>query len=571
MKFVDLIREVIPPVEVTRPTVPVRERRRTMLDVVITGEDEPAFSAQGRTFRHGYRRMGAVSAAEQDADWSDVALRAETLWRRSALARRIIEMPLSLVLNREVRVRAADAPKPDAPHPPRWTVQEVLDRLWRVNELSTRIWDYELALRIRGILFLPAYVRRSDGRVRISMLAGSIREIIEDPHDLVVKRGILSDWGSGEQRRFYNVQRLDDPRHPLDNCVVGLRDLAVDGSGVDPWGNAWDGQGFLFMTNRLLDYEFGWSELLPIIDHLVDSEDFIADIFDRLYWLSAVVWEWVFEGADWSELLPGGRFNNFVSLNPPRSGSNILLNERVQLNAKTPDFAAESMYEYLRIAVIIATWAIGLPPAWFGIGEGANRAIALEQGAPARRNLENYQAAIRERWNLVCEFAISCAYEAGLFGTAKLSDIDTSFVLDLPSLDVRDLRTQIQVLSVAAETVAIAATLGLDFSPQTWVDVLAFAIREFGVEPTFAKDHSKVDEAADRIAKRLGTARGAEVRPVMQRWMQEFDDPAALRRLGEIVFGEEVEITDDDIRSALRRAAQIDDELKDLLNAVVRE
>ncbi len=532
----NLVDEAIRRIE---PQYPVRARRVIeRASPVMAGEDEPALSSQGRSFTRGYRPFGSVSNVEADMEWWDAARRSEQLWRHTPLGRRVNETPQALVLSRGVTVMANDnraalarqGPQgwgDDSRPAPRSTVQDVLDEFWDRNGLAERMWDIELALRIRGTVFLPVFVRVSSGRVTIRSLNGQIRDILESPEDMEDVAGVTcSPLKSGdEERRFRVIARRSAKQTEWDDTVFGLVKWDKNGAGKDENGETWDGQGILLRVNRLPDYKWGWPMALPVLDHIDQADDFFFDMLDRVYWLSALVWRWVFEGAKWEDLAPGGKFYNFVQQNPPRAGGNLLLNQRVSAEPITPAFSSGDMMTYTRIIMImVGALGFGLSPMHFGVGEGANRAIGQEQGHPTRRLYEGEQAMAAGRWRLVCDFAIDSAVRAGRLPRRDSKEgraIDWGYSINMPGLDVRDLEAQAKIIKTVAEAVASAGMMGLPFDEITWSDILSKAISEFGVDPTMVEGGGTQEEPpvqeqrADQLAHRLrgvwsGIAEGAQ-------------------------------------------------------------
>lgn len=483
------------------------------------GEDEPPPTSKWVT-RWGYAPHGRQKTRDVTAMTYPEAV--EKVWKQycgNPVARRLNLLRRDLILDANVRPQASDE-----------KVQEVIDRFWDdpVNDMGTFVFQFGLQIGLFGTQCITTFVSREEqgggvvgsGLVRLGYVdPGQIEDIVLDPDNARIPVAVVEDRGM-DGKRFYRVIHVDDdPQSDTYGRLIGVRRRAEDGGrrptledfqwvtkqdvgpkenkyrairvrefdapyqvisrkgGEYAWedeeGVPYDGACFLFRVNDVMNSKFGWPDTLHLCDWLDQADMFFFDIAERIFFLTAFVWDVLYEGLDEDEIAEKVR-----ELPTPTRGSIQAHNESVKWSAVTPDLGQVDMETAARVLLyFIASIGFGVPETWLGASQTTRYAGAKEAVAPARKILEARQSYIQSCIVQMVQFQIDQAIRAGQLPEG----VDDSFTVEMPEISKEDIGELASTLKVVAEGLMIALGAGIIKRP-TAVKALHKIVDAMGVD-----------------------------------------------------------------------------------------
>jgi hypothetical protein len=249
-----------------------------------------------------------------------------------------------------------------------------------------------------------------------------------------------------------------------------------------------DGECFYWSINNVTNSPRGRSSYLSVADWLDVYEQFLFDYSDKWPQFNSFVWDMKVEGGDNSAIQE--QLNNFSK----KSGSVFGHNEKVSLNAITPDLKSADAAEGARLFRnhILGRW--GFPEHWFGGGGDVNRATASEMDQPALKVMSQKQLNVKYILEDMLGYAIRRAREARYL---RVSDEDAVFTIMTPEMGTKD----IAKMSTAAQQIGTAL---VSAEVQGWVDkdtarkIFASVVAFTGVDMNFEeiKDNLEKQESS---------------------------------------------------------------------------
>jgi hypothetical protein len=149
-------------------------------------------------------------------------------------------------------------------------------------------------------------------------------------------------------------------------------------------------------------------------------------------------------------------FKSKLTKEPPRQGGVQVTNDKVQIEARTPDFKGNDMSAVAGMLKSYGLGGAGLPKIFFADGEDANRASALEMNAPAVKKFQDRQNNMASLLNRVIGYVIDSAIMAGVLPES----INADFTIEFPEIVVRDLQRGAQTLQGVSVALTAAAEEG---------------------------------------------------------------------------------------------------------------
>jgi len=465
------------------------------------GEDEPPPGGGPGGYRWGYRRLGAGLRDVAEVDYHEAIERVWRLYRTNPLARRLILTQRDQVVDTGIRPVARDE-----------RVQAVLDEFWDdpVNRMGEFVYMAALQLSIFGTQVYVAFpdLEWKDGgvvgtgRVRLGYVdPAEIEDIELDPDNARIPVAVRQRRETGETR-VYRVIHLDErPDSPTRGLLIGaMPDLREDsptyGKLVDEKGRVYDGSCFLFRVNHVMNGKWGWPDILHLVDWLEQADLFFFDIAERIYWLTTFVWDVLLQGATPEQCKARAKE---IATYPPRRASVQVHNEK---EVWTPISPSLGQADIERAARVLVWWIAGIgfavPETWLGWGKGTTFASAKELGVVTRKVLASRQSVIREMVERMCRFQIDQA----IIARRLPPDVDKAVDVPMPSLDVRDLGGAAASLRTVAQALALAVSANV-MSREAAVQVLAYAVKEFGVELDAEQLRPAQEQSLEQIRKNL--------------------------------------------------------------------
>ncbi|MFH1485967.1 MAG: hypothetical protein ABIH46_07850, partial [Chloroflexota bacterium] len=221
----------------------------------------------------------------------------------------------------------------------------------------------------------------------------------------------------------------------------------------DENGVPYDGACFLFRVNNVMNSKYGWPDTLHLVDWLDQADMFFFDVAERIFWLTAFVWDVLYAGLDEDEI------RERVALEPaPKRGSIRGHNESVEWKGVAPDLGQADMRQAAEL-IIWFIFGIGfsIPESWTGWALTSRYAGAKEAVAPAHKVLEARQSYVQSAIKLILTFQIQQAQLAKQLP----EDVDTSFTVPMPEISKADTGSMAVALKTVAEGLMISLAAGL--------------------------------------------------------------------------------------------------------------
>lgn len=390
--------------------------------------------------------------------------------------KRIVEILSDYTLGKGVRVTAKD---------PR--VQDVIDAFWNdeVNDMDANIESWCNEQTIFGELCIPIAVNPISGAVRVGYI---------DPMniDTIQFAEMATADGTASINVPFAVRLRREVGEVLQKAMLIIR--RVEDLEMETYGRL-DGECFYWALNKAKSASRGFSELFALADWIDLFDQMIFDYGDKVRFLNSFVWHYIIEGAD-AKLV--AEFKDKVTKDPPKQGGVMVTNERVKIQAQTPDFKGQDMAEGASMVKKYGLGGAGMSNFLFGDGDDTNRAAALEMNAPFVKKIQKRQNLLSRCIKAVLDFVLDCAQRAGVLPAG----IDLSYSIEFPEIAVKDLQKGAQTLTGVATAMQVGTQEG-------WVTVATAArafhtiLAEIGVDIEDSQEEYQAaqQEKNDRAAK----------------------------------------------------------------------
>jgi hypothetical protein len=348
--------------------------------------------------------------------------------------KRIVEIITDYTVGKGVRVTAKD---------PR--VQKVIDDFWNdeVNNMDENLSMWCDELTTFGELCIPVARNPVSGKVRVGYI---------DPMN--IDNIQFAQMATAEGTASINLPFAVRLRREVGEVLQKPMPLVkrVEDPAAENYGKL-DGECFYFTLNKAKSASRGFSELFSLADWIDLFDQMIFDFGDKVRFLNSFVWHYTLEGADEKKV---SAYKDTLTKDPPRQGGVMVTNERVKIEAQTPDFKGEDMAAGASMVKLYGLGGAGLPATFFGDGVDANRSTAVEMNAPVHRKIQSRQNHLTRCLSGVLDFQIESAQQAG----ALPEGIDTSYAVEFPEIATQDLTKGAQTLTGVASAVQIGQQEG---------------------------------------------------------------------------------------------------------------
>lgn len=390
--------------------------------------------------------------------------------------KRIVEIITNYTVGKGVRVTAKD-PK----------VQQVIDDFWKdeVNSMDENLSSWCNELTTFGELCIPVAVNPVSGKVRVGYI---------DPMniDTIQFAEMATSDGTASINVPYAVRLRREVGEVLQKPMLLVR--RVEDPSAQNYGRL-DGECFYFALNKVKSASRGFSELFALADWIDLFDQMIFDFGDKVRFLNSFVWHYTVEGADSKKV---EEYKDYLTKQPPKQGGVMVTNERIKIDAQTPDFKGQDMAAGASMVKLYGLGGAGLPPTFFGDGVDANRASAVEMNAPVVRKIQDRQNHLARCLTRVLDFVLDCAQRAGTLSPGA----DLSYAIEFPEIATQDLQRGSQVLNGVANALTVGQQEG-------WVTGLTAArafhtvLAEIGVDIEDSQEEYEAaqQEKADRAAR----------------------------------------------------------------------
>lgn len=291
------------------------------------------------------------------------------LWETNPMAGWLIDITVAFILGEGLPYEAKNE-----------DVKKVLDDLWYdpINRMDLYFPKHVTELLIFGELCLPVYTAEQTGKVRLGYIdPASIVDVVTDPENVKVILGVtVSNNLDNEKRRLRTILPKDI-------------DYVLSPKGREVRKSFTDGECFFYAINNVTNSPRGRSELLSTADWLDAYEQFLYDYAEKWPQQNSFTWDLEVTNGDENEV------KKHVSAFSKKSGSVFGHNEKVKLNAITPDLKSLDAEKGARLFRNHILGRKGFPEHWFGGGGDVNRATASEMGAPTLKMLTMKQKLVK--------------------------------------------------------------------------------------------------------------------------------------------------------------------------------
>jgi hypothetical protein len=168
------------------------------------GNDDPQqgdFKAGGL----GYRRLSDNYVRDGKIDFKRALETAWDLWQKSPIAKRVLSLKRDHIIGHQASPTTNDE-----------DLLPILTEFWQANGLDKRASEFTMQLFGFGEQCFPAFVRESDGRVRIGYIdPASIVKVIKHPDNALEDWAVVSErHGQGgsytAEKLVYRIIREDE-------------------------------------------------------------------------------------------------------------------------------------------------------------------------------------------------------------------------------------------------------------------------------------------------------------------------------------------------------------------------
>jgi hypothetical protein len=362
---------------------------------------------------------------------------AHYLARTNPFARWLLNTTRDFVCGEGVTVKAADP-----------AIQQVLTACWDdpINRMALKWPEKVRELGLFGEQCWPVFVNQSTGLMRLGYIDPScIKEVVHDPDNAEEAIGVIMKDTTEQPGKKLRILKGGEDEDLFASTALRLR-----------MEEFIDGDCFFYAINKASAGETrGISDLFALADWLDGYEQLIWNTLDRTGFINAFCWDVTLEDftepqiADWKRKNP-----------PPKPGSLFAHNQKVKMQAVTPDLQSEDSERHARIFRNHILGASGFPEHWYGGGGDVNRATAAEMGTPTYKALQSRQLVTR----YILQDILTMQVREAQTRRSELRRVeDVSFEIMMPRLSILDLVKA----ATALKDIAAAAIVAQD---RQWID-----------------------------------------------------------------------------------------------------
>ena len=384
------------------------------------------------------------------------------LHRQNPLARRLVEMTADFVVGDGLNFVCVDP-----------NVQEIIDEFWAdpTMKLDLRHRDLVVDLAVNGELFLRAY--EENGKVLLGYIDPSrVKEVHKDAENAFVDKEIT----------------IYTKRYQAGEEVIPIISATAAKSGME-----FEGEVFAYFINRPVGATRGTPDSLALADWIDGYDSVMFSALDRANLMNSFIWDVTLKNADGEQVQDWTR-NHAVA---PKAGTVRVHNDFEEWQAVSPNLGAAETETISRLIKNLILGGAGVPEAWFGDGDAANRATVAEQGAPTYRMLTARQRLVGSIFEDIAQFVIAKAVAAGRL--SKGVDRTCTVVLPDPSVeDTKGISAALPQLMGALSAATQSKFISTDSARKVFLSIA----QQLGVELDAEVEEELIDaEEQDAAAK----------------------------------------------------------------------
>lgn len=455
------------------------------------GNDEAVSTSTGLS-SYVYRPIGKTPRDMYALPYEKTLQVARTLFYSNPVAKRAIEIKVDYIVGRGIQIQANDD-----------DLQELINNFNTTNRFTDRLFEYIMSLRVDGVLCMPAFVRKTDGRVKLGFIdPANIETVVTDPENaleayaVVMKEENITDdspnWqGSSRKRRVYRIIRKEDTSENgkwLTDKQAELNDWEVELLKHYDLSE-YTGSVFYQKINTPANVGMGQSDLVQVADTLDQLDLVLFALAEREQYADFFSFDVAVDG-DADDVKRRARE---IAKNPPKKGSANVHNKSEDWKLFSPDLHQRGSVETTVALSRMALGGLGLPEHWYGKGDETNRATAQAMGDPTWKSLERAQDIARKFVMWILDFVRDQAIIAGYMQDSILeAEID----IILPQMVKKDLKAVGQVGQTLAAALMVAVEqewITIERAAEAWSIVMG----ELGIEYSTSKEREEAKSNPD--------------------------------------------------------------------------
>jgi hypothetical protein len=368
----------------------------------------------------GFRRL--TNRADKDINQmtQDRMIRlALLLYRQNPLAKRIVNIMADYVVGSGFDVVANDP----------YVQSEIIDPFVEAN-LTDNYHQMAVELGLYGEQYYPAFTNSITGQVRLGIIDPDwIKYIETNPDNILERTAVVLRAAPGEKAKTFQVIR----------------------PGMDLLDDAFEAPTFMWTLNNVRTATRGISDLLPLFDWLDAYDQTLFSELERISYGKAWFWDVTLEGKD--EAYAKAWLKRRTQ---PPVGGIIAHSGEEKWDIQVPDIKTSEQNNTTRMVKNQILGGAGYPEHWFAFGGDANRATAIEMGGPTLKSMETRQNFVKNMIRYMVRHAVDRGMEAGVVP----ANSDTSFKVNAPEMDRKDLVKITSSLSTLAGSLAVSVMNG---------------------------------------------------------------------------------------------------------------
>jgi len=347
------------------------------------------------------------------------------LYRRNAMAHRIIEVTKAFVVGEGIILKATNP-----------QVDKVVQTFWndRRNNWRKYLKERVTSLSIYGEALWPAYVNEINGGVHLGSAHPGIIETV------------FPNIRNNHEAELIKIKRGKDAKGlTVEEQIVKV--IKVDTEAVDEDGQInknllkYNGDFFFFGINKPMENLRGVSDLYAIADWLDIYDQFIFNRSNRQAYMSTFLWDVTIEGAQKPEL--DRRLSQMIlEESKQRSGRFYVHNEKEKRQAISPDLKADDATQDASSIQNMIWGGTGLSSQAFGDPGGSGRQSGGDVNEWVFKTLADRQYTWRDIILEVLDFVLD---KAEIYNTIP-SGLDRTVEVFMPKISMRDLQRLTQAL-----------------------------------------------------------------------------------------------------------------------------
>lgn len=469
-----------------------RVYREAMNELDVLNDEPP----NGTIANYGYTFMSSSGTRQLERSNDDINKTAWALYESNAVAKRALAIKRDYILGHNCQITTDDE-----------NLTEVYDAFRQINKFDQRLKSFVHDGFLFGEICLPAFVRESDGQVRISYIdPNDIQAVVTHPENVLEPWMVVCKMRTIDKTaRIYRIIREDEavvvpggiiePRNPGKLVTAEQAELQL-------WEQvflrehkkeAYNGSCFYIGFNNVTSQARGVSDLMQAADTLDQLDETLFSLGERESLAGYFSWDVKLIGANEDKVLARAKQ---IAKNPPtRKGQANVHNDSEEWTMNYPDIQAPSSIATADALKAHAVNAVGQPPHWHGLDNTATRTTADSQNNPTWKTLEHDQSIVRGFIVNIFTFVRDQADIAGFW--KPTNDVDNDVVVTLPEVSERDTARASQTLATATQALSVAMLDLKVMSRETAAKVVAKLVSELGVEYDPIEELATIDDTPE--------------------------------------------------------------------------